>query len=255
MTHVTKTTKRTMRTAGILFSMLAVLITTGCEEFDEDPAFGEPFNVVLPTDTLLNLACSDAGVYDPEANNTCILNDPENPFIGVGISEFDVALDEEGLPQPPSYKLNIYGGLPAGPAGAKARFYLMATALANFPSGENQYYTALALHELYSDSLDPVIQQQAINAYRAVLDHFFGTVTFFEIAGSAIPFELNLLTADNLYRDAAQPAFLPLLGTTPLLIQEVIGGWGYRYTPCDDLLAADPNACPVRGDLTIISVP
>ena len=251
MTHVTSTTKRTLRTAGILFGMLAVLITTGCEEADED--LGEAFNVVLPTDTLLNLACSDAGVYDPEGNNNCVLSDPENPFIGVAISEFDVALDEDGLPQPPSYKLNIYGGLPAGPAGAKARFYLMATALANFPSGENQYYTALALHELYSDSLDPLIQTQAINAYRAVLDHFYGTVTFFEIAGSAIPFELNLLVADNLYRN--DTGFLPLLGTTPLLIQEVIGGWGYRYTPCDDLLAADPNACPVRGDLTIISVP
>ena len=143
---------------------------SGCEERNADD--GVPINTLdLPTDTLLNLACTD-----------------------VGINKFE-----------------LFNQIPAGPTGAKARFYFWATALARRQSGENQYYTALALHELYDLNSDMIVKEQALKAYRSVLDNFFGSVTVFTCCpgvspdGVPVPFPvgLNELTADALYRTDA----------------------------------------------------
>jgi hypothetical protein len=133
--------------------------------------------IELPTDTLLNLRCANVGIF-PE---TCVLQDPENPFLTVATREFD--------PNDPDAetKFDLAAGIPPGPTGAKARFYLWATALARFPSGENQWFTALALHELWDAAGDPLIQAQAIAAYRSQLDNFFGSVVFFECCAGLIP--------------------------------------------------------------------
>jgi len=194
--------------------------------------------ISLPTDTLLNLRCANVGIF-PE---TCVLDDSENPFLKVPTREFD--------PNDPDAetKFELASKIPAGPTGAKARFYLWATALARFPSGENQWFTAQALHELWDAAGDPLIQAQAIAAYRSQLDNFFGSVVFFECCAGLIPGDptrpvpfsatLNELTADNLYRTEAT-GYARLVPGDPLLTQSLISEWGYTYRPATPPLFND----------------
>lgn len=187
----------------------------------------------LPTDTVLNLSCEQVGI----AFEKCVLDDFENPFRGVVIREFN--------PNDPGdeNKFDLFNSIPPGDDGAKARFYFWATALAKFPSGENQWYTARSLHELWDIAGDPIVQTQALRAYRAQLDWFFGSVTFFECCenvdpdGNPVPFSvtLNELTADDLYRTAAT-GWRRLVPGDPLLTQSLIAEWGYTYQP-----ATPPN--------------
>lgn len=199
----------------------------GCEE----PGLDEGENIteiVLPTDTLLNLACADVGIYV----ESCVLTDFENPYRNATILEFDVNNPDAET------KFVLAAAIPAGPTGAKARFYLWATALARRASGENQYFTALALHELYDLNEDTLIRDQALRAYRSVLDNFFGSVVFFECCanidpdGNPVPFSvpLNELTADAIYRTDAT-GFERLIPGDPLLAQSQLAQWGYTYQP------------------------
>lgn len=193
-------------------------------------------SIKLPTDTLLDLSCENAGIY----TERCVVNDQNNPYRNVAVREFDVNNPDAET------KFDLANGLPAGRTGAKARFYLWATALANRQSGENQYYTALALHELYNYNEDPVIQSQALRAYRSVFDNFFGSATFFECCanvdpdGNPVPFPvpLNELTADNIYRTDAT-GWLRLVPGDPLLAQSTMGDWGYCYQPANPPLYND----------------
>ncbi|MEM1173695.1 MAG: hypothetical protein AAF545_10255 [Pseudomonadota bacterium] len=215
------------RITGALITTLA-LVVAGCTgEPDEND--GTNFNaVILPTDTLLNLACADVGI-NLEA---CVLEDPENPFTTISIPEFN-----ENDPQAPG-KFDLIATLPQGPTGAKARFYFWATALARRPSGENQFFTAVALHELFDANSDPLIQAQALRAYRSVLDNFFGSVVFFtcctEVSptNDPVPFPvtLNELTADYLFRTGAT-GFVRLVPGDPILVLSLLGDWGYTYVP------------------------
>jgi hypothetical protein len=196
---------------------------------------GEVINgIVLPSDVVLNLACENVGVY-PE---NCVLGDPENPFITTTIVEFD--------PNNPRQddKFDLNDSLPPGPAGAKARFYLWATALARRPSGENQYYTARALHELFDAnsnvlSTDELAREQALKAYKSVLDNFWGSVTFFECElcppdefGDLIKFpaQLNEEVGDDLFRFDST-GFKLLVEGGEIRVLELIGRWGYTYDP------------------------
>jgi hypothetical protein len=162
------------------------------------------------------------------------MEDPENPFATVPIIEFDVNNPEA------TNKFDLFNSIPAGPTGAKARFYFWATALARRPSGENQFYTALALHELWDLNSDPIVQTQALKAYRSVLDNFFGSVTVFTCCpalspdGEPIPFPvgLNELTADNLYRTDAT-GYERLVPGDPLLVLSLMLDWGYTYRPAN----------------------
>jgi len=186
--------------------------------------------IALPTDTVLNLRCAEVGIND----ETCVLQDPENPFLNVATREFNPADPDAET------KFELASRIPAGPTGAKARFYLWATALARFPSGENQYFTALALHELWDAAGDPLIQEQALAAYRSQLDNFFGSVVFFECCAGLIPGDptrpvpfsatLNELTADALFRTEAT-GFARLVPGDPLLTLSLISEWGYTYDP------------------------
>jgi len=211
-----------------------ILAVVGCSSPSSDS--GVVINeIALPTDTLLNLNCANVGIF-PE---TCVLLDPENPFVQASIREFDVNNPDAET------KFDLANKLPPGPTGAKSRFYLWATALARFPSGENQWYTARALHELWDAAGDPLIQVQALAAYKSVLDNFFGSVTFFECCAGIIPGDptrpvpfsatLNELTADNLYRTAST-GWARLIPGDPLLTQAVLAQWGYTYQP-----ATPPN--------------
>jgi hypothetical protein len=194
---------------------LAVLLAGGCESPGDGD--GTLFNeVILPTDTLLNLACAEVGI----GFEKCVLEDPENPYALVATPEFNVN-DPNAVT-----KFDLANGIPAGPTGAKARFYLFATALARAPSGENQWYTALALHELFDANSDELIRNQALKAYRSVLDNFYGSSTFFEFG----PVTLNELTADNLYRTAST-GFRRLVEGDPINVLDLLFSWGYTYRP------------------------
>ncbi len=216
----------------------AALASAGCSG-ERDAGDGELINsIVLPTDVVLDLYCADVGVH-PE---TCVLDDPENPFASTTIIEFDVNNPDA------ENKFELFNSLPPGPSGAKARFYFWATALAQRPSGENQYYTALALHELYDAnsnaiSTDELVREQALKAYRSLLDNFFGSVTVFTCCpgaspdGEPVPFPvpLNELTADALFRTDAT-GFRRLVPGDPILVLGLLLDWGYAYQP-----ATPPN--------------
>lgn len=207
------------RDAGRVFATMLLcasgLLVTSCSG-KPGAGDGEIINaIVLPTDTLVNLACEDAGIFREQ----CVLDDPENPFAFVPIIEFDVNNPAA------ANKFRLFNSIPSGRTGAKARYYFWATALARRASGENQFYTALALHELWNYNSDPIIQAQALKAYRSVLDYFFGSVTFFTCCpaasptGQPVPFSvgLNELTADNLYRTDAT-GYARLVPGDPLLV-------------------------------------
>ncbi len=220
-----------MRTASAAVLCVLALLLGGCE--GPGPDDGVPSNtILLPTDTLVNLACEDVGIF----NEQCILEDPENPYVLVPIVEF---ISESN----PGNKFDLFEQIPAGPTGAKARYYFWATALAQRQSGENQFYTALALHELWDLNSDPLIQEQALKAYRSVLDNFFGSVTVFTCCESvrppddprgpvAFPVGLNELTADNLFRTDAT-GFRRLVEGDPVLVIELLLTWGYNYRPAN----------------------
>ena len=122
---------------GLLMVLFGLVILSGCEE--RDSSDGTVINeIILPTDVVLNLFCEDVGIFD----ETCVLDDPENPYALVATLEFDINNDDPNQPT----KFDLLANIPAGPSGAKARFYLWATALARRASGENQWYTAQALY-------------------------------------------------------------------------------------------------------------
>ncbi len=226
--HIMRNKNRSRsRSLMILLSCFGVLIAGGCESpSDED---GVVINtIVLPTDVVLSLACANVGIYQ----ESCVLGDPENPYVTTPIIEFD--------PNNPDAdnKFDLFNSIPAGPTGAKARFYFWATALARRQSGENQFYTALALHELFDAnsnqlSQDELIREQALKAYKSLLDNFFGSVTVFECCPGASPVGEPVafavpLKADNLFRTDAT-GFRRLVDGDPILVLEVFVDWGYTY--------------------------
>ena len=221
------------RWAALALSSVLVFAASCSDREAADRDGVEVTNIVLPTDVVLNLNCANVGVH-PE---TCVLDDPENPFVNTPIAEFDV--NNPGAEN----KFDLFNALPPGPSGAKARFYFWATALARRPSGENQYYTALALHELFDAnsnaiSKDELVREQALKAYRSVLDNFFGSVTVFTCCpgaspdGEPVPFPvgLNELTADSIYR-TDRTGFERLIPGDPLLVLSELLDWGYTYRP------------------------
>ncbi len=231
---------------GTLTLMAAGISSCGGPSSGEGQVITE---ITLPTDVLLNLNCANVGIY-PEQ---CVLDDPENPYRTTTIREFDVNNPDA------EFKFDLANEIPAGPTGAKARFYLWATALARRDNGENQFYTALALHELFTAGGDPIIREQALKAYRSVWDNFFESVTVFTCCGEFFPFPrddtafafpLKELVLENLVRAVEfQPSgypggFTPLVpenfedlngdaGLIELETQEVITEWGYVYRCAD----------------------
>lgn len=210
---------------GLLTVLLGIFALSGCEE--RDGGDGETINeIILPADVVLNLACENVGINAEQ----CVLEDPENPFALVATLEFDVN-DPDG-----PTKFDLLAGIPPGPTGAKSRFYLWATALARRQSGENQWYTARALHELFDANSNPaskdeVVREQALKAYRSVLDNFFGSVTFF----GSVPASLNEQTARDLfYTDETGFERLVPLPLSDMI--ELFAEWGYRYDQENDLV-------------------
>ena len=194
---------------------LSMLLISGCGEVDSGD--GQVTNSIdLPVDSVLKLFCPDAGI----ASEPCILDDPENPYATIPISDAN------------KFELNTDA------PSAKARFYLWATAQAVSPRGENQYFVATALHELFTESGSDLAKDQALRAYRSVLDNYFNAVTFFEAdflppPDIFFPFPVRKLVGQNMVAPAAT---LDPLFAQPVEALALFGEWGYTY---DDQLTLD----------------
>ena len=184
-----------------------ILLTAGCSEVDGGTVQN---SVELPIDSTLNFRCEDEGIYlEP-----CVLDNPENPYAKVAVTEDN--------------KFDLSDKAPS----AKSRYYLWATALAKGAGipGENQYYTALSLHEVYAESASPTTRDQAKKAYRSVLDNYFLAPTFF---GPFSPEEsffavaIKDLVGQNLYDPSAEN--LVSFYADPVNALAEISEWGYIY--------------------------
>jgi len=208
-----------------------LLMLAGCGKDSDD---GEVVNTLaIPTDVVLNLYCADIGIY----TETCVLDDPDNPYASVPF-----VTENPDPDAPPGQDFNdAKFALAAAVAGnPKATFYVYATAQARSPSGENQWYTARALHELFTASGSDLIRDHALRAYRSVLDNYFESATFFEATflpapppgGIFYPLLLRELTAVDM---ALTPGgFTPLFdpadaGNNQFIARNTLGGWGYTW--------------------------
>ena len=191
---------------------LSMLTALGCGSDDGQVTNG----IDLPTDSRLSLYCEDVGIY-PE---TCILDDPSNPYRMVSITE--------------ESKWDLHVAAPS----AKARFYLWATALAHDPSGENQYYVADALHELYTEGTSVNAKAQAKRAYRSVLDNFYDSITYWEaswLAGDPTPvYAVPLKDLSGMRLHTPTPDGLSSLYADPYYALDELAIWGYSYDPTLD---------------------
>lgn len=215
-----------------------LLLLAGCGKDSDD---GDVANTLaIPTDIVLNLYCADVGLH----TETCVLDDPDNPYASVPFVTANP--DPEA---PPGQDFNdAKFALAADVAGnPKATFYVYATAQARSPSGENQWYTARALHELYTATVAAAppdgslfIRDHALRAYRSVLDNYFASATFFEAnflpapppGGIFFPILLRELTAQDM---AMTPGgFTPLFDiadadNNQFIARNTLGGWGYTW--------------------------
>ncbi|MFT5503802.1 MAG: hypothetical protein ACI845_003126 [Gammaproteobacteria bacterium] len=196
-----------IRLKKALFVSLLAVSLAACAP---DPDSGDDIsNLVLPTDTALKLQCEDVGIFQ----ESCVLGDPDNPYATIDITD--------------SNKFDLADDTPS----AKARYYLWASALARRSSGENQYYVARSLQELFALSGSKLAREQAKRAYRSVLDNYFGTITYWEADwlndDVFYAVSLNDLTGGALYQPT--DADLIALYDAPFRALEDLSSWGYVY--------------------------
>ena len=218
-----------------LFAGITILTSTGCDEVDggEDRT-----KVELPTDSTLNFYCADEGVFVEK----CVLDNPENPYRNVPITE---PKDEE--PEPceelydPTSKFTLSDDAPS----AKAKYYLWATALARGVGlqGENQYFTAFWLHAVYAESGSPTTREQALKAYRSVLDNYFLSQTFdkYEVVGppECVEVKVAAVLKDRVGENLFAPTDEELieLYSIPDFALQDLGEWGYTYDTDNGILS------------------
>ena len=96
-------------------------------------------------------------------------------------------------------------------------------------------------------NFDTNTRDQALKAYRSVLDNFFGSVTVFERCPAQSPdsttplafsVPLNELVADSLYRPE-RTGFEKLYEGGPRVALEILLEWGYSYQPATPPLYDD----------------
>ena len=213
-----------------------ILLSTGCSEVDG----GTVQNTVqLPTDSTLNFRCENEGIY----LDRCVLDNPENPYVSVAITE---PKDEEpddpctDLYDPTS-KFTLSDDAPS----SKARYYLWATALARGVGlqGENQYFTAFYLQAVFAESGSPTTREQALKAYRSLLDNYFLGVTFdkYEVVPPPECVEVKVAAAlkdragENLYAPT-DPALVSLYAIPDSALED-ISEWGYVYDTTNEIMS------------------
>lgn len=189
----------------LILLALALILLSSC-----DRRTGDLVNLIdLPTDNVLNLYGPNEGVH-PDKN---VLRNPANPFANAGVGMENVWDMNDECPS------------------AKSRFYLWATVLANVPTGEHQYFTAKSLHELYTVGGSANAKAQAKKAYRAALDYFFDSVTWWQAdwieEETYYAVLIRNLVCESLY-DPSDMNLLPLY-SDPVLALADLSEWGYVY--------------------------
>lgn len=195
-----------MKIKSILIILgLALILFAGC-----DRRTGDLVGVLdLPTDYVLDLYSANEGIHPDQS----VLDDPANAFADANLNMENVWDLNDTCPSP------------------KAKFYLWASILANIPIGEYQYFTAKSLHELYTAGGSANAKEQAKKAYRATLDHFFDSVTWWKADWmqdeTYYAVLLRNLVAKSLY-DPSEMNLLPLYAD-PVQALADLSEWGYVY--------------------------
>ena len=132
----------------------SAVVFMGCA--NDDPAY---YYGVDLSEVELELYSLNEGLY-PHVD---VLDNPSNLFASTYSQSLRWEIESHGTPA--------------------AKFYLWATMLAKEPIGENQFYTASALEQLYrlqdvDRDMMPTVWRMAIERYQAVLDHFPGSLSY-----------------------------------------------------------------------------
>ena len=200
--------------AGLILTTSLLVLTAGCDAEDSGVIRNE---VPLPTDSQLNFLCEDEGIFPEE----CVLENPDNPYRTANVND--------------DTKFELSDDAPS----AKSRYYVWATALARQPTGENQYFTALSLHQVYGESGSPTTREQTIKAYRSVLDNFFFSATFFVVpfpqGETAVAIAIKDEVGINLVTPTAS-SLVPLY-SDPLFARDDISSWGYIWNPDNEIMS------------------
>ena len=139
----------------IKFSLLGlVVVAVAC---GDDPEYEFGFNT---TGIEFELFDPTEGIHPSKVT----LNNPHNPFRESGVSD--------------GTKFQILGD--GGNAGA---FYAWATVLADIPIGENQFFTAVKLRDIYesnevAEEDRETVRQMAVDGFQALLDCFPESLLF-----------------------------------------------------------------------------
>lgn len=168
--------------ASVLWIALGALLlgSTGCGDADLDYRYGFDLNAVE-----FNLHTADMGIHPDKS----VLEDPNNPFrfdpLGI---ETKWTIESNGRIVP--------------------RVYVWATALASEPIGENQFYAAKALEDLFRQERTrpeylPFVKSMAVRAYQSVLDNFPESVSY--LADGVTFFPLNILAYDGIVGLGEEP--------------------------------------------------
>ncbi|MGB8223679.1 MAG: hypothetical protein WCF10_13925 [Polyangiales bacterium] len=155
---------------------------------------------------VLMLACGDAPEYRFGENITGIQFELFDPTEGIHPSKVTLY-----NPRNPFREVNIgddtkYDILSEG--GNAGAFYAWATLLAKVPVGENQYYTATKLRDIFEANEVPqqdqeIVRQMAINAFQTVLDCFPESV-YFDVTGT-FPRKLATLSYQEILKLGGAP--------------------------------------------------
>jgi hypothetical protein len=133
---------------------------------------GEPIAPIELATIQFHICGPDMGVHPDD----CVLEDPENPFATVALSDAS------------KWQIQTRG------AGIAA-FFAWATLNARTPAGEAQFYAAqnlaLARGTGLSAEEDSLTLALSLRSYRAVLDHFPGSVTW--DASGTTPYDLGTM--------------------------------------------------------------
>jgi len=144
-----------MFSSYIKFSLIGLLLVAfAC---GDDPEYEFGFNT---TGIQFELIDPTEGIHPSKVT----LSNPRNPFREFGVSD--------------DTKFAILDA--GGNAGA---FYAWATVLASIPIGENQFYTAIKLRDIFEANEVPEedrekVRQMAVDGFQAVLDCFPESVRF-----------------------------------------------------------------------------
>ncbi len=139
----------------IKFSLLGlVLVAVAC---GDDPEYEFGFNI---TGIQYEFFDVTEGIHPSKVT----LDNPRNPFREFGVSD--------------DQKFRILGN--GGNAGA---FYAWATVLASIPIGENQFFTAVKLRDIYeanevAEEDRETVRRMAVDGFQAVLDCFPESLLF-----------------------------------------------------------------------------